>query len=689
MIKKPKKQSRKQAYYSSFEDTPIQSNLFDTKHSRSESLFPCKIYRDPSSIIAFINSIPDKNYFGIDFEFNELKVPYIVGISHKDITYGVYWSKTIGNSLLRTIRDKNCRPIAFSTISADKEVFEKGMGISTPLSWWEDAIYTHYLCNADLTQTDGQKETTIESLGLMNLWIASLMAELNIPNWKECDGLCNGLICPEHDKLGYCAVDAWVGEQVFHRNREKMNKLGTGIKWDLYESLMKENEFFNRLSKRGVYVDRESIIKVEANIDKQKDELFPYHIFNNKPFYTIYNPNSPSATIQWYEERGLKLYSTDIKIIESELRKQLKKIDISLDQVYDCYTEIEDETIRQLSCHWMYKRAGKGLTSWFSNEYVSDSGLIHSRFNNIGTCNPRISGSKPNLTNIPKAGFGKEVRKLIIPRHKSLGLIKADYKQGELRRRVHRVGGLLRYKDAFSEIVDRSKGGFKQSAYSMQRDERYAVKQTGHAGAYGEGIQLLTESDIGRRWKEISEGALIVMPEKWCYKDKRICFSGVNMALRLFKSKSYEARAKANELSKIYFDALPEERQFQLEVIKEINKHDYIQSITSRYLKLNETEERNIKKALSFIGSGEFAEYAIEGCLYLDREIDEGNWWPILFVHDEYVFEYKLGTLEKTAKEIKEIMESPKKRIPGFSCPVDIMYGSNWYEKDMQVMELD
>ena len=96
--------------------------------------------------------------------------------------------------------------------------------------------------------------------------------------------------------------------------------------------------------------------------------------------------------------------------------------------------------------------------------------------------------------------------------------------------------------------------------------------------------------------------------------------------------------------------------------------------------------ERDFKQALSFIGAGESADFATETLIEVFNwcEVNNKSYWPVLFVHDEVLCECYRDEVEKNARELKEIMEKPKKRVKGFGCPVKIQKGENWYEKQME-----
>lgn len=274
---------------------------------------------------------------------------------------------------------------------------------------------------------------------------------------------------------------------------------------------------------------------------------------------------------------------------------------------------------------------------------------------------------------------------------RKLVFIKSDYSQLELRRRIHKAGGVLKLKDAFTELVSRSNGAFKEAAQSFNWTERDCFKSMAHAGGYGEGMCLIPEQDLYKHYRAMQAKALLLMPESWHYEGKRIGFTGANLAKRMFKSSTYEARARALGLQDIYFKIVPEERIFQSLILDFINTHringvPYIQSETTRVLKLNSGGERDVKQALSFIGAGESADFATETlCIISDYcESNNTSFWPVLFVHDEILFESYRDEAEKNAKVIKELMEAPKTRIKGFGCPVKIQKGENWFEKEME-----
>lgn len=413
----PRSKGGRSKYFYSFDNAISQTSLFaESRYSRKESLFPVSVIRDTSALYRLLSKIPPKSYFGLDFEFNSAtKEAFIIGVSYKGVSYGGKFTVPIGNAVHELIDKHQCRPIAFSAIEADKEVLEANIGKTTSLDLWEDAIYTHFLCNSDLTQGK-QKEEGEDSLGLMNLWIAALMAGLDVPNWKECDGYCNQLYCPDHDKTGYCALDAWGGEEVFLRNLVKMKELG--ISTTIYREQLRSALVFMKMSRRGIKVDRANADLIQEEIERDKDKLFEFYEIHGERSYELFNPRSPSQVLNYFAKHNLKLQSTDSKEIEKHLKRLLAEsdYDIEISEVGEKYEEIVKSPLKELARLYVYKRKGKGLDSWVNGNYVNDNGLIHCRLHNIGTCNGRVSSSNPNLTNVPRVGFGTKVRKIFIPR---------------------------------------------------------------------------------------------------------------------------------------------------------------------------------------------------------------------------------------------------------------------------------
>lgn len=294
----------------------------------------------------------------------------------------------------------------------------------------------------------------------------------------------------------------------------------------------------------------------------------------------------------------------------------------------------------------------------------------------------RLSSSKPNFQNIPRVGFGKEVRKAIIA-HPGYKLLKADFSQLEFRVCLWFVGLDPAIADgAFEDLVVRSNGQFEEAAKRMSWTHRDVGKSLVHGGNYLEGVSCKTQAEIEAP-KAIGDrkaGALIVYDGKdteypeWRFKGKTVCFTGANLAERLFGDKTRVSRAKALKLQKIYLDAYPI-RQFQMDLAKKVEAQGFMSLPSGHRLPLyGRQEEDDLKMAAAMLGQGGGALYAQEGMLRFKKQ---GS-IMVIQCHDEFVFEIPETWADTQCLEFLQPMVKKSEQLPGFTCPAKAKWGNSW-----------
>ncbi len=184
----------------------------------------------------------------------------------------------------------------------------------------------------------------------------------------------------------------------------------------------------------------------------------------------------------------------------------------------------------------------------------------------------------------------------------------------------------------------------------------------------------------------INSGALLFDPT-WTFEGNYVTFSGVNLALRLFKSKEYAARAKALELQRVFSEKIPVIKAWQKEVCAFIETHPYTKTSTGRFMYLYADSKRKIKRALSYDGQGGGADFVTESMLWFKRNCRNEPFWPVLMVHDELDWEIDRGKVKSSVKRITELMECAKKRLPGFSCPTESKQGESLWPRMMTLVD--
>ncbi len=679
----------------------------------------------PSAVKAIIyEAARTTKRLGTDLEYNPDLAPTIIGVATHDRCAAAWWSPELGKLVI----ESGCILVAFAGIGADKPVYEKALGVKTPLSMWDDSMIRHYCVNPDLASVpkgavgEDEDDPAI-ALGLMNLWCTTSLLH-DVPNWKRCTGetrcLSQGLPCPQHKPREYCAVDSWAGLVDDDSLIEQMADLN--IPQSYYEFRRELAEYCEWMHEKGALVDREVIARLEEAITSKKMGLFPYTLsYEGKPYKDgrprllkkarkvhtgPFNANSPKAVGAWFREHGLDLVgkggkpSTGKPVVQKALTKRLKPygmtFNATLGEIEQVDSEAEDvvlpEVLDVLVRLAQKQCAGKGLSSWFDPKYIGSDNVIHPRFNALGTSMGRMSSSKPNFQNIPNAGFGKEVRKAIVARP-GYKIISSDFSQLEFRICLWFAGRDPNEADgAFELLVDKSDGQFEPLAIRLgfvkkdgSPDSRAIAKSLVHGGDYMEGLSLRSQDELNSSAAvgDRKAGALVVYDgldwPYWTFRGKFVCFTGSNLSERLFGDRRRENRAKALKLQQVYLDAFPEIRSFQMALSTTVEKTSEARLPSGHRLPLyGHALEDNLKQAAAQLGQGGGAIYAQEAMLRFKKL----GRVMIIQVHDDLIFEIPQDLDNEGALDFMRPMVLPSEILPGFVCPAKVKVGSSW--KDAQ-----
>lgn len=398
----------------------------------------------PTSNSAFgVRSIIDEAVIegacGYDIEFNPDGKITVIGVATKNRCGATWWTDELGEYLINS----GVPLVAFAGIGADKPVTEKMLGIKTPLTRYHDPMIRHYIVNPDLASVsksavgEDEDDPTI-ALGLMNLWCCTSLLH-DVPNWKRHSGP-DCKVCPKCNVLSYCAYDAWAGLVDEYSLREQMVQLG--IPESYYEFRRELAEYCEWMHEKGVLVDRQVINDLDETITSKKMTLFPHEwvtvtkTFKNGKTRELkpkkvqsgpFNPNSPKAVYAWFSSKGIELTdkgkpSVSKPTVQRVLNKLLKPYGLDFNATLgeidgDVPEDLQlPEALDTLVRLAQKQCAGKGIKAWFDPQYIQADNTVHARFNICGTSMGRPSSSRPNFYNLPRVGFGKEVRKAIIAR---------------------------------------------------------------------------------------------------------------------------------------------------------------------------------------------------------------------------------------------------------------------------------
>ena len=636
-----------------------------------------------NTVAAFDQRLP---WVSIDFEFpwGEPFKPSIVGLSSGAAPFSGFYDDKCRDELAR-LEKKGVTWVGHNSLTVEKAIIESELGVKIPVERCDDTMLQHYLCNAELCKgtTKGGEDDEDEGIskdkrgmGFMDLWsMASLYTRL--PQWKQCRGThCTGP-CRIHDVLGYNGLDALAADVAEGALRADM--AAKQIPDGLYQHLKKLTILCHAMEVQGIHVDRVLVAKLEKDFEERKGKLFPYEMkFRiGKKGQTLttqeivwdapFNPRSPQQIIDWFKSKNVSLGAADKEEIQS------------------CITHLSDKTepeVRQwLETLYDYKSEGKGLGPWFAERYFGADGLMHPRFITTGSSMGRLSSANPNFQNIPRVGFGKNVRGVVVPRDESLILVKADKSQLELRVCLWYSGVLDKLPkdvDAFKWMVEHGQGLFEQAAMIVGhgKSPRDLTKSVSHGGDYLEGVKVFYAKDLDmpRTKSAIAQGALVIH-RNWEYAGGVVGFTGVNLAERLFGSANFENRRKALEIQESYFGRFWEIREnFHKKIVTASAERGWCRSSSGRYLVLIGSPEDKMKMAAAFYGQGGGADDVQEAMV----RYGEMGHTPLIQVHDELVFEFPRGVSNDKLFDFFSIFSMPSKFMPGFACPVKVSRGDNW-----------
>lgn len=677
---------------------PVQMSLLASQTPQSSknlyAPFP-RVHRQLDALSTVLNDCTENSpgLIGMDMEYDTERgnKPSILGLSGLRHALSVPWSEDCVGAL-QTCISRGLKLVAYSTMSADKPCVDPF--IKTHRADWLDAMLSHYLAHQDLCKRPSKGEDDEPgALGFMNLWTAySLVGDA--PNWKRCRGIdCFGP-CPSHDVWSYNASDAWAGLVIEIENGKVLKNMG--VPSGFQKEMLELSELCVEMERFGIGVDREIVTSLDATLKSRQAALFK----GNEPF----NPKSPKAVVAWFKTQARLVKLPELGVAKND-KGSVQDAVISLGKRY--LLDAEDltgivEGIRNAidvsppvlaMCDLLdYKVGGKGLKAWFDQRYFGSDKRLHPRSILTGTSTGRLSMSRPNFQNVPKLGWGEQVRAAVIARP-GYQILRADFKQLELRMVLYLAGvdpadiG----KDAFTWLVGRSGGAFSRAAAMTGKSERDIAKRISHAGDYGEGIQVLTADDLDNARTKATEaaGALKIYRD-WEYAGGVIAFTGVNLAEALFGDKSWSSRAKALEIQEnVYFANFSAIRKWQREVLAAVEARGYVKYPTGRFLRLSgsswDEESRpqamteDAKIAFAALGSGVSADH-VQAVMLKLRRLHGDRGIPMLQVHDELLYEVPLMWGHKTCADFIRPMIEETWRLPGFSAPISAGLGVSWLE---------
>ncbi|MEG0890547.1 MAG: DNA polymerase I [Bacteroidales bacterium] len=461
-------------------------------------------------------------------------------------------------------------------------------------------------------------------------------------------------------------------ENTIEINEETINENG----------FIRKNEFIGEDEKKNLGIMCALLFKVEKKVAVELDKANQRELYNNieAPLITVLaNMEYEGVKI---DTSHLKAYSLDLtkelNSIEQEIRNMVedqtlnlsspKQIGVILYEKLKLNPKIkknakgsyptDEETLNELlSSHPIVSkilehRGLKKLLSTYIDNFPllisTQTGKIHTTFNQALTATGRLSSTNPNLQNIPiRSERGKEIRKAFIPSNPAGYIVSADYSQIELRLMAHLSGdiGLI---EAFNQNKDihtaTAAKVFKIEETEVSKEQRSRAKVANFGIIYG--------------------------------------ISAFGLSQRLGMT-----RTDSKELIEEYFKNYPGVKEYMNNMIEKAKKEGYVESIYGRKRFLPDINSKNAnvrsfseRNAINAPLQGSAADIIKVAMINVYNRLKAENIKSkmVLQVHDELVFDVLPNELNAIKIIVKEEMEKViKLHVPLIA---DCGSGNNWLE---------
>ena len=407
---------------------------------------------------------------------------------------------------------------------------------------------------------------------------------------------------------------------------EKLTHLMDTIELPLVEVLA-------AMEQNGVYVNRAHLAEKTEEVAGrlQTIEAAIYEMAGHD-----FNLNSPKQLgVVLFEELGLPVrkktktgYSTNAEVLES--------------------LRLEHPIIEQILAYRLWSKLKSTYLDGIAGLIRTDTGRVHTNFNQTVTATGRLSSSDPNLQNIPvRTEEGRMIRALFEPGEGYDCLLSADYSQIELRLLAH-MSGDENFIDAFKRGQD--------------------IHARTAAEVFGIPLEEVTP-ELRRHAKAVNFGIVYGI-------------SDFGLARNLHIS-----RKEAGDYISRYFTRYPGVRAFMDKVVAEAHETGYVTTMFGRRRELPAIKSRNFNQrmlaermAMNTPIQGTAADVIKLAMIAAYRKLREAGLKSriLLQVHDELVLEVKESELETVQAILHEAME----HVVSLSVPlsIDVHWGRNWAE---------
>jgi DNA polymerase I len=535
--------------------------------------------------------------------------------------------------MLRPVLENPDYPKALQNAKYDRLVFQhQGINLAGVVF---DTMLASYVLNPD-------SKHNLSDLGMQHLGVISqsfgdlvakgqTIADLDIPAVAD-----------------YCGMDVYV---TFHLVEKLMPALKESPKlWDLFSQVeMPLEPVLAAMETLGIRVDADYLNTFSRQLEHDLNRLEEQAYESAGSTFNMGSPKQLSellfTTLQLDTKKSKKTktgFSTDASVLE-KLQGDHPVVDAI----------VEHRTLSKLKSTYVDK---------LPLLIRSETGRVHTDFNQAVTVTGRLSSSEPNLQNIPiRTAFSRQIRKAFLPKENWL-LAGADYSQIELRILAHlsQEPALL---DAYrnNEDVHRLTATIMLEKEDISSDERRLAKIINFGVIYGMGAaRFAREAGVSNK-------------EAKGFIDR--------FNARYPKVFSYLQQMQREAIARGYVETIRGRRRyfnFSSDSLRQLRGSDP-SSIDLSTIKLRDQfDAQMLRAAANAPIQGSSADIIKLAMIAIAPKLDPEEARLLLQVHDELVFEVRPDAWERLQGVIKTTMEGAVElAIP---LLVEIHAGNNWME---------
>ena len=620
----------------------IQTDLFD-QSNYSEASNKKSNLSNSSSSYQFIDNIEELKFFtdklmrqsSVSFDtetesLNSLETK-LVGISFSWEIHTGYFISFNNNDdkknnefieLLKPFFESNKIEKVGHNLKFDiKVLFKYGVNVCAPIY---DTMIAHYIINPDMRHN-------LDSLSESYLNHSPISIEELIGKKGKSQKNIRDISIEEITKYSVQDPDLCLQLKAIFDKEIKDNNLS-----EIFSEIeLPVIEVLSGMEKEGIKIDEKYLKSLEDDFQNELT-LLENKIFNESG--EDFNLNSP-------KQLGEVLFNK-LKLVSNPKKTKTGQFSTS-EEVLSSLAK--DHLIISNILEW--RSLDKLLNTYVKalpNEINSNTGRIHTKFNQAVTSTGRLSSNNPNLQNIPiRTANGQKIRKAFTPRDKEFILMCADYSQIELRI-IASLSGDVNMIDAFNkdEDIHTSTAAriFNVPHNEVSREQRSNAKTVNFGIIYGvSAFGLSQQTNLNRKESKILiDNYYENYPTLKEYMSKQIDFARENG----------------------YVETL-------------MGRRRYLTNINSQNGMIRSADERNAINAPIQGSAADIIKIAMKNIFNIFNE-KQFKSKMILQVHDELVFDVHQSELDKIKKVVKNSMENAVSLdIP---LKVDIGTGKNWLE---------